>query len=480
MHHRALAVAASALLTVLAPALTADAPAAAPPAPAAPASAAATQVDRRDPNAVAKAWLQAATAGDGASMKLLMMPDKPLEKLIAMAVAQFRSGPMGAVFGQQGLSELSLMPTGLGGAGLPGEPKAEGDTVTFPLQRPVQSRPKLILRKQADGGWAVDLRASLAAAAAPGESVLLRMAERMANIPEAAMAPPDQQMPPDEQPWACHSRMQQIANALDAYREEHEDLFPPADSWTDALKPYLDGNEGQDLWKCPSHAKDETHSYALNRALAGHKADEDWQARQRTVLLACTGANRPNATFDPAELPKLPGRHGKHLTVVMASTNTGLLPEGMSLEAIQQAQAHTAQCEERLRALVEAAKAYAKAHDDRLPKAETWTDDLAPLLRKPGGGGNPLVCPVVGAGECTYAINRDLAGRKLSELVNHRTLILFYETEPTTRNTSKAGDEYRGPSRHVSQWEMGRPTYTLRVHLDGGVDMVGGAEDQPR
>lgn len=68
------------------------------------------------------------------------------------------------------------------------------------------------------------------------------------------------------QQTACMSNLKQIGVALRVYAVDNDNRLPPADSWRQALKPYL---EAEDLYICPSSRK----QYVFNEALGSQNIE---------------------------------------------------------------------------------------------------------------------------------------------------------------------------------------------------------------
>jgi len=409
------------------------------------------KVDRHDAAAVARAYAAAVKAGDTAAATALMTDDPGARQVVAMmGQRQQRVMP----------TETMLLPTYMPsqvevGAATPGDKGAQ----VFDLHRTIDTHTKLVLVPQPDGTWLVDLRASFVASTAPQPSPYAAMMDRLASRPTIGPAPPGA---PEQRPWECVQKLQQLTQALLAYAEEHDDRLPLAAVWQDAITPYMEGDKP---FVCPSHPTEEC-SYAFNATLSEKTLPGDWQQRQEMILLACTGGDNPNAVFTPADLKTLKGRHGAYNAVAFANGNAMALPVGMTWDDIMAAQKSAGVCMDRLRSLVKAARTFAKDHDSRLPAAATWCDDLQPLLT----GESPFTCPDSPKADCCYAINRALAGKSLKELINHRKLVLFTEVGPTTRNAVfDAGQTF--PGRHRVQWQVEQLIY-FEAHLNGAVQPV--------
>ncbi|MCC7492220.1 MAG: hypothetical protein IT204_07750 [Fimbriimonadaceae bacterium] len=422
----------------------------------------AAEVDRRDPTAVSTAFLQALRQKDLEAQLGLVVKTPGLEPFLRVAVAQMTGREGGLQLDGAGLAELALLPVGW-----PVEVVAPAvvtaETATVDLTTTLLVKPKMLLAKQADGTWLVDLVASFKACAAGRVSMMASQVSAMASMrPEMAAQIEDAQ----EQPWQCQQKLRDLVNALVAYAEEHGQKLPLAAVWQDELLPYL---EDAKAFVCPLHEAEEC-SYAFNIALSEAKLSGNWQEQDAQLLLACCANDRPdNPTFAESELRQMAGRHGPLNVVATGSQQVYMLPGNTSFSDLLAADAQATASQERLTNLVAAAKAWAKANGGRLPAAATWSDDLAPLLKKPSDNGDPLVAPGSPDGTvCTYALRAELAGRPLAELVNHRKLVLFCETEPRQRNTTVAAD-YRAPGQHHTRWQSSGPAFAWQAMLNGEV-----------
>ena len=69
------------------------------------------------------------------------------------------------------------------------------------------------------------------------------------------------------QQTACINNLKQIGTAFHIYAADNDDKLPPADSWRQALEPYLDDRE---VYKCPGTGE----QYVSNVALGGKNINE--------------------------------------------------------------------------------------------------------------------------------------------------------------------------------------------------------------
>ncbi len=389
---------------------------------AAPAAAPApVAVDRRDPAAVVRAYAEALARHDLATLTALLLPNPQAPRLLREFDDAHPCSPAE-------LAQALLLPVGLrpvvGAAAV-----VTDGTAQVELTGRLEPHPKVVLRRQADGTWAVDLSASLLATANGQTDVLTRYLSREPAGPPPPPAAADQ---PEvrQAKEACLDHQRQLAGALNTYADEHHGKYPLAAVWMDALAPYLDGEQ---VFGCPAHPQ-EHYSYAFCAAMS-ERPRPPLVAASQPLLLACTGQDTANALFTEDDLARLPARHGRdHLwsdTAGSRATPATLRPSDV-LAGYERGE----QCRAKLVRLQTAARQYAKAHGGRLPAAATWCTALAPLVERPADGTSPFVCPAAEGAECTYAMCRELAEQKLSDLVGWRRLTLFIETEPGPLNAT--------------------------------------------
>lgn len=136
----------------------------------------------------------------------------------------------------------------------------------------------------------------------------------------------------------------------------------------------------------------------------------------------------------------------------MAATLEGL-PEHLSAlaepdeEVIEaaKARAQTTNCLSNLRQLATAAIMYARDHDETLPDADTWMDELKPYHKNEA----LLKCPAAPTLEYGYAMNANLSGVKLAEVKNPASTVLFFDSTLGTRNAKCTGASIPDPARHT-------------------------------
>ena len=120
---------------------------------------------------------------------------------------------------------------------------------------------------------------------------------------------------------ACENNMKQLALAVLIYANDHDDQFPPAATWCDAIK----SNVAQDkIFICPRGDASQRSSYAFNARLNGRKA---WETNSNTVLLFEAGGGW-NVSGGP-ELLRQPSRHGSRYAVAFADGHVEQIPASL-------------------------------------------------------------------------------------------------------------------------------------------------------
>jgi hypothetical protein len=85
-------------------------------------------------------------------------------------------------------------------------------------------------------------------------------------------------------------------------------------------------------------------------------------------------------------------------------------------------------CVKHMRLLELALSDYAQAHGDRLPSADSWCDKILPYVRNHDR--STFVCPSASNQVCSYALNRAVAGMRLSDLSsNNQNLVVLFESD---------------------------------------------------
>jgi prepilin-type processing-associated H-X9-DG protein len=102
----------------------------------------------------------------------------------------------------------------------------------------------------------------------------------------------------------CLSNGRELSLALLLYTDEHNNTFPPADHWCDAVLPYVKSHNKK-IFVCPD-ARNQTCSYALNKNIAGKSINEiDQPTDCVAVFESDLGWNKAG---DASDLPQ-PARH---------------------------------------------------------------------------------------------------------------------------------------------------------------------------
>lgn len=102
-------------------------------------------------------------------------------------------------------------------------------------------------------------------------------------------------------------------------------------------------------------------------------------------------------------------------------------------------------CEEQLRQIARAIQMYAASSDDMLPDPERWVDQIRPYLPQP----DPLHCPNDKVAGLSYAMNKNLAGKKLHQIANPSLTVLVYESILHQPNANDTGQGWPREPRHM-------------------------------
>jgi hypothetical protein len=230
----------------------------------------------------------------------------------------------------------------------------------------------------------------------------------------------------------CRDHLAKLVAALRKYVREHEGVLPAAETWQDDLALYLlETGDPEDLFTCPA-APELAFAYAYNEEVAGKRV-ADLPQGGRTIVFFESDLNVPNAH---APAPKTGGGPPRH----MGSWNDA-----------GGAFAHLAYLD-------------GSAEMGRIqPVTESRPGPLALLL----------TCPAAPDIQHAYAINREVAGRKASDLADHGRTVLFFESNLNVPNA--AGDPQKdaaAPARHSSPGSPGRPRFNHFGYLAGHTDTV--------
>lgn len=250
---------------------------------------AAPQVDRKDPAAVAKAYVDAAGKGDTKTALSLLKIDENLHRLLGeMLKEMLRDTPGGMSFAQI-IHEFSFMPAKTGEIPLGAEAKVEGDkaTVTVPIgPAPMKT---FILTRDKEGAWSIDFEHSVMATTGADKSFFLAeiRGENRQGQGETATVDQDRIM--------RRQKLDAIIWLLRDFAAAHDGQLPGADTWCDELEQFCLssdtikrlGGRGA-VWPC-----------ALNQKVAGTKIPTDRKAQSEVLLLLETDDAVRNDVFDP-------------------------------------------------------------------------------------------------------------------------------------------------------------------------------------
>ncbi len=422
----------------------------------------AADVDRTDPAAVTKAFLERVSAGDHQALFELMTEDKGLRSMLGMLI-----GSAASQLDVWGTTATLVGAVGVLPAFEAGEPQPGDGEIVVPLTQQFTRRANLVLRKDEQGRYAVDLRATISRSIADEQNRTV-FEQQLKQFENSQMAAAATAQPENYKVYQAQGNMYQVAQALNDFAAERG-TYPEAAIWMDELLPYLDNDEKS---FADTVHPDEQYSFAFNVELGGKAAETDWQAKDKLPLIASVAGNLPNAVFVPADLAKEKPRYGSINIVMMASHSQVYLGEGETPVGLAAEQVKSEDAMRQLRALHKAAKAYADQHNGRLPDAAQWTDQIQPLIDTKGlPNGTALASPFTEDTRCTYAINPDIAGKDIKTLLGHRKLMLFIEVEPGPPNrAAKASDP--GPAWHRQRWQPSAAKSRCAVYLNGEARMV--------
>jgi prepilin-type processing-associated H-X9-DG protein len=119
-------------------------------------------------------------------------------------------------------------------------------------------------------------------------------------------------------------------------------------------------------------------------------------------------------------------------------------------------------CQDQLRQLARALQMYAAANGDIFPGPDRWLQQLKPFL----GEGASLHCPADKTPGVSYAMNRNLAAKKRSQVGNPAATPLFYESTLHTANPVDTGESWPSPTIHTGG--------NMVLYADGSVRLTAG------
>lgn len=88
---------------------------------------------------------------------------------------------------------------------------------------------------------------------------------------------------------------------------------------------------------------------------------------------------------------------------------------------------------------------YAQDHDQRLPDADKWVDEIMPYLKSEAIFRDPSA---PAEQKYSYAFNRNLSGVRMSALAAPATTVLLFESTTGVKNATDAGTSVPHPGRH--------------------------------
>jgi prepilin-type processing-associated H-X9-DG protein len=108
--------------------------------------------------------------------------------------------------------------------------------------------------------------------------------------------------------------------------------------------------------------------------------------------------------------------------------------------------ARKAICLSNMKNLALAMQMWLADHDDRFPTTERWVDELMPYLRNE----EVLKCPADESGaRSSYALNRAVIGKRLTDVEDPSALVVFYETANPGENPVGGPEDVASPARHL-------------------------------
>jgi hypothetical protein len=456
-------------------------------------------VDRTDPKAVAEAYVTACRAGDTeAAMALVCGEEKTLQALRMMlkywGEATGADGEGGADWAAALRESLCLPSPGkLPLAGALKGAAVEGDRAQVTFDIALAMEQQLVLKRAADGTWAVDVLESAKASAGGEDTYVTRMLEAWGDMDEGEGAP--------LAAYGSYDTLRRLEEGLTEYAQEHDGCLPPAEKWVDEIELYV---LDRSAFRSPG-APDLAYGFAMNTEAGGRKyvvEDEMPEEGDEFLILFEWPGGERNAIATPDQLAQATSYWPDGSVAYLTSQgDIDALPKGMTLQekraADQQEEAGNMpdaddpqmqmyHCAANLRVLASAARRYAREHGGLLPPAASWQDDLAPYILQVENEGwwgqegeqDPLHCPAAVDTEFGYAINAAIAGKSALDLTDQASLVLFFESNLNTPNA--AGDPERDrcdPPRHKVDWmEEDSPGLNQVVYLTGDTDYHGRPE----
>jgi hypothetical protein len=132
--------------------------------------------------------------------------------------------------------------------------------------------------------------------------------------------------------------------------------------------------------------------------------------------------------------------------ILVLSCATWVATYFRALSQAKQESRRTSECYDHLQLLGMAFQHYVLDHDGKLPKAESWCDDLLPYLKVAG----VLRCPADSSrARSSYAMNADMSGKNVEEVCRSGTnTVLLFEAARPGSNPSGSRLELVSSGRH--------------------------------
>ncbi len=172
------------------------------------------------------------------------------------------------------------------------------------------------------------------------------------------------------------------------------------------------------------------------------------EAKDFKVTSAKTEGNRAEVTVTarvPVNLVLRATRTGPGWTVDLARPTVPV--DISSQDPMKQAIAMADQsaCEEQIQRLVRGIQMYANTSGGMLPNPDKWIQQIKPFLLQ----GTTFHCPNDPQAGVSYAMNRNLAGKRMNQIANPNLTVLIYESALHGDNPADLGASWPKPPRHA-------------------------------
>lgn len=242
-----------------------------------------------------------------------------------------------------------------------------------------------------------------------------------------------------------------LTNAMLAYTADHDDIYPPANTWMSALGAYV---PNQDVFVSPAVGNGiDRFGYAFNVDLAG-TAFHDLADPYNTILIFDSTNLGRNATASVGTLPN-PPRYGVSNTIGYANgrVQDGHLADGDDAPSLGEVAA------DRVRRLTTGLALYASDYDDHLPLGANWVDSTMPYVRVDQYYRSPALAQDATA--YGFALNLEVAGRSILEFESPSTTLSIFDSTNLHRNAVALPGTLPNPPRYSEG--------NVRGFLDGHV-----------